>query len=62
MAVLKFIHTADWHLGKLVHGVYMTEDQREVLRQFVELVEEENLMQLLLREIFMTVLSLPQAQ
>ncbi|EIJ79721.1 nuclease SbcCD, D subunit [Bacillus methanolicus MGA3] len=41
MAVLKFIHTADWHLGKLVHGVYMTEDQREVLRQFVELVEEE---------------------
>lgn len=38
---MKFIHTADWHLGKLVHGIYMTEDQREVLRQFVELVEEE---------------------
>lgn len=38
---MKFIHTADWHLGKLVHGVYMTDDQRYVLKQFVQLVEEE---------------------
>jgi DNA repair protein SbcD/Mre11 len=38
---MKFIHTADWHLGKLVHGIYMTEDQRIVLDQFVKLVEEE---------------------
>lgn len=38
---MKFIHTADWHLGKLVHGIYMTEDQREVLNQFVQLVEKE---------------------
>lgn len=38
---MKFIHTADWHLGKLVHGIYMTEDQRRVLEQFIELVEEE---------------------
>lgn len=38
---MKFIHTADWHLGKLVHGVYMTNDQREVLNQFIELVAEE---------------------
>lgn len=38
---MKFIHTADWHLGKLVHGIYMTEDQREVLKQFVKVVEEE---------------------
>ncbi|WP_409253866.1 exonuclease SbcCD subunit D [Bacillus sp. SCS-153A] len=38
---MKFIHTADWHLGKLVHGIYMTEQQREVLYQFVKLVEEE---------------------
>ncbi|WP_077211665.1 exonuclease SbcCD subunit D [Bacillus dakarensis] len=38
---MKFIHTADWHLGKLVHGIYMTDDQREVLNQFVALVEEE---------------------
>lgn len=38
---MKIIHTADWHLGKLVHGIYMTEQQREVLRQFVHLVERE---------------------
>ncbi|PLR94117.1 exonuclease SbcCD subunit D [Bacillus sp. T33-2] len=38
---MKFIHTGDWHLGKLVHGVYMTEDQRQVLNQFIDLVEEE---------------------
>lgn len=38
---MKFIHTADWHLGKLVHGIYMTEDQRHFLNQFVELVAEE---------------------
>lgn len=38
---MKFIHTADWHLGKLVHGVYMTEEQREVLHQFVKIVEQE---------------------
>ncbi|RLL45116.1 exonuclease SbcCD subunit D [Oceanobacillus piezotolerans] len=38
---MKFFHTADWHLGKLVQGVYMTEDQAYVLNQFVQAVEEE---------------------
>jgi len=38
---VKLIHTADWHLGKLVQGVYMTEDQRHVLRQLVDTVERE---------------------
>jgi len=38
---MKFIHTADWHLGKLVQGVYMTEDQSYVLDQFVEEVQKE---------------------
>lgn len=38
---MKFIHTADWHLGKLVHGVYMTDNQREVLNQFVSVIAEE---------------------
>lgn len=38
---MKFIHTADWHLGKLVHGIYMTEEQRYVLQQFIDLVKEE---------------------
>lgn len=38
---MKFIHTADWHLGKIVHGIHMTEDQRHFLYQFIDLVEEE---------------------
>ena len=38
---VKFIHTADWHLGKLVQGVYMTEDQRHVLEQIIEAVSRE---------------------
>ncbi len=38
---MKLFHTADWHLGKLVHGVYMTEDQKIVLDQLVQAVEEE---------------------
>lgn len=38
---LKLFHTADWHLGKLVQGVYMTDDQRYVLAQFIEAIQQE---------------------
>lgn len=38
---MKFFHTADWHLGKLVQGVYMTEGQRYILDQFMKAIEEE---------------------
>lgn len=38
---MKLFHTADWHLGKLVQGVYMTEDQEYILRQFLEAIKEE---------------------
>ncbi len=38
---MKFFHTADWHLGKLVQGVYMTEEQRVIMDQFIQAVEEE---------------------
>ncbi|AXI09780.1 exonuclease sbcCD subunit D [Oceanobacillus zhaokaii] len=38
---MKFFHTADWHLGKLVQGVYMTEDQRYILEQFIDMVKIE---------------------
>lgn len=41
MDKMKIFHTADWHLGKLVQGVYMTEDQAYVLEQFIEAVKEE---------------------
>ncbi len=38
---MKLFHTSDWHIGKLVHQIHMTEDQRHILEQFVELVKEE---------------------
>ncbi|GAB3056445.1 exonuclease SbcCD subunit D [Virgibacillus ainsalahensis] len=38
---MKLFHTADWHLGKLVQGVYMTDDQRYVLKQLVQAIEKE---------------------
>ena len=38
---MKFFHTADWHLGKLVQGVYMTDDQRYVLQNFIKAIEDE---------------------
>ena len=37
---MRFIHTADWHLGKLFHGVHLTEDQAYVLEQFTDFVRE----------------------
>src|SRR5699024_3466161 len=38
---MRIFHTADWHLGKLVQGVYMTEDQRFILEQFIEAIKTE---------------------
>lgn len=32
---MKIVHTADWHLGKLVNGVHMTSDQRHTLNRFI---------------------------
>lgn len=38
---MKIFHTADWHLGKLVNGVYMTEDQRYIFESFYQYIEKE---------------------
>src|SRR4051794_40817170 len=38
---MRFIHTADWHLGRLFHGVHLTNDQHHALMQLVELVKQE---------------------
>lgn len=38
---MRIFHTADWHLGKLVQGVYMTEDQADVLDAFIEEIKKE---------------------
>lgn len=38
---MKILHTADWHLGKLIHGIYMTEDQAFLLDQLLAYIAEE---------------------
>lgn len=37
---MRILHTADWHLGKIVNSVHMTEDQAIVIEQFFKHVEE----------------------
>jgi exonuclease SbcD len=37
---LRFIHTADWHLGRLFHGGHLTDDQAHVLEQLVDLCRD----------------------
>ncbi|WP_082234047.1 exonuclease SbcCD subunit D [Halobacillus massiliensis] len=36
---MKILHTADWHLGKIVNNVYMTEDQEDILHKLLEIVK-----------------------
>lgn len=38
---MKFIHTSDLHIGKYVHEMSMIEDQKQMLKQLVELSERE---------------------
>ena len=37
---MRFLHTADWHLGRLFHQVHLTEDQDHVLRQFIDVARD----------------------
>ena len=38
---MKFIHTADLHLGKNVNGFSMLEDQRHILLQIEKIIGEQ---------------------
>ncbi|HBA69680.1 MAG TPA: exonuclease sbcCD subunit D [Lachnospiraceae bacterium] len=38
---MKFVHTGDLHIGKIVNGFSMLEDQRHILQQIYELTQEE---------------------
>ena len=41
---MRILHTADWHLGKLFYGNYLTEDQAYVLeQQFLPLLRDEGI-------------------
>ncbi len=37
---MRFIHTSDWHLGRVLHGARLIEDQAFVLEQLVALVKD----------------------
>ncbi len=37
---MRFLHTSDWHLGRLFHGAHLTDDQAHVLDQFVALARD----------------------
>ncbi|MCL6638994.1 MAG: exonuclease SbcCD subunit D [Firmicutes bacterium] len=34
---MRILHTSDWHLGRIFHGVHLTEDQAHLLDQLVRL-------------------------
>lgn len=38
---MKILHTGDWHIGKLVHGVHFTQDQEHILNELIELIIDE---------------------
>ena len=38
---MRFLHTADWHLGRIYYGLSLLEDQAHLLDQFVALVREK---------------------
>jgi exonuclease SbcD len=38
--IMRFLHTADWHLGRIFHGVHLTDDQAHILEQFLALVKD----------------------
>ena len=38
---VKLLHTADWHLGKKLHGFDMLHDQSYILEQILQLAKEE---------------------
>jgi exonuclease SbcD len=37
---MRFIHTADWHLGRLFHGASLVDDQAHLLDQFVDVARD----------------------
>lgn len=37
---MKIIHTADWHLGKIIYSNYMTEDQKYILNNFINYLNQ----------------------
>ena len=39
---MRFLHTSDWHLGRIFHGLHMTDDQASALDELIALVKDSN--------------------
>lgn len=37
---MRFLHTSDWHLGRIFHGLRLLDDQAAVLRQILDIAKE----------------------
>ncbi len=37
---MRFIHTSDWHLGRIFYGVHLTNDQAYVLNQLCDIIKD----------------------
>ncbi len=37
---MRILHTSDWHLGRIFHGVHLTEDQAYMLEQLIQLIKD----------------------
>ena len=37
---MRFIHTADWHIGRLFHNLSLLDDQSHVLEQLLEILAD----------------------
>lgn len=37
---MRFLHTSDWHLGRIFHGVHLTHDQSYLLDQFLSIIQD----------------------
>ncbi len=38
---MRFLHTADWHLGRIFHGMHLTGDQSYILETIEEIIKDE---------------------
>lgn len=39
---MRFLHTADWHIGKKLHGFDLVEEQRDAYQQILAIADEEH--------------------
>ncbi|MGX7112642.1 exonuclease SbcCD subunit D [Gemella cuniculi] len=39
---MKFLHTADWHIGRKLQGVDLLEEQKYILEKLIETIKEHN--------------------